>query len=616
MEKVDIAVVFYEKEAALLGLLVRSIELYCPSDLIDKLYFINNSIDSDLGRKCFERDVLPNFDKFSSRVKLISASDLGVDVESNFDPYIAQQALKLEFHKVTDKSHYLVLDAKNHFIRALTQSDLFSNEGKPVSHHQVHRGYPGTLLANSCNYFDVEVAQAQPVLPMVTPYLMITQIAGKVCKHIEEKEGIDVYAFIEKKGKVSEFMLYCAFILANGGIENTYSIKPKPYATLFTKWPESESDIKQVLQSTGKEHIVTFAIHINRFQQLTHDHINFITQMWVERNLFDSIEAGKAFINDQVSGVKGNAPQSMAKGDGKVVVGDGGRLFIANDSNNVIGQHQGKRLLTDKQVKTWRYLLEVRKALCGSKGISYHFLVVPDAHAVYREQLPMLKNTESTRPVKQLLDAVVDYSYLTYPLDELINSKDSGEPYHPADSHYTSFGAYICYREVINRIQKKLFCLSSDEVQLVPKNGTGDLGEKFEPVRTADFTECVVKQPKAKKVWTNNVVNKGQMSVWINEDKTKPTCLLFTDSYGWKIQPFLAETFSTLYIVHSPLVEIEAIDTFNPNFVLTVMAERFLIYPPDDLFHKTAQEFAAEKVGKVKSYTEIKALAMDKHRSL
>ena len=92
MEKVDIAVVFYEKEAALLGLLVRSIELYCPSDLIDKLYFINNSIDSDLGRKCFERDVLPNFDKFSSRVKLISASDLGVDVESNFDPYIAQQA--------------------------------------------------------------------------------------------------------------------------------------------------------------------------------------------------------------------------------------------------------------------------------------------------------------------------------------------------------------------------------------------------------------------------------------------------------------------------------------------------------------------------------------------
>ena len=41
MEKIDLAVVFYEKEVELLKILANSIEIYCSIELVDTIYFIN-----------------------------------------------------------------------------------------------------------------------------------------------------------------------------------------------------------------------------------------------------------------------------------------------------------------------------------------------------------------------------------------------------------------------------------------------------------------------------------------------------------------------------------------------------------------------------------------------
>ena len=164
----------------------------------------------------------------------------------------------------------------------------------------------------------------------------------------------------------------------------------------------------------------------------------------------------------------------------------------------------------------------------------------------------------------------------------------------------------------MSNLRRKIDILKDDEIENVTKKSSGDLGEKFEPPKVAEYTDCVVKKATATKVWNNGVTNRGHMSLWINSDDTKPTCILFTDSYGWKIQRFFAESFSRLYIIHSPLIELEAIDVFKPDFVFSLMAERFLIYPPKDLFDKSAMDFAIEKGGEVKSYEEIKAIRLDK----
>lgn len=610
MEKIDLAVVFYEKEIDILTLLVKSIELHCESSLIDKIYFINNAVNPSQCREAFEKTVLPLFESFKKEICLVDAVSLGINHKDGADPYIAQQALKLSVATLTDKAHYLILDAKNHFIRKLRREDLFNESGKPISHLQIHGGYLKTCLKESCSYFDVDVDLDKAVLPTVTPYLMVTPLVKDLLQEVEKREGKGVYGLISENDKITEFLLYFAYVSYRGGIKRFYSLEAKPYATLFTRWPESEADIKRVLESTKRDNVWMFSVHSKRFSQLKVNEIDFIASLWVERGLFESEDGAKIFIEKQI-----NAPSSMppalvnAAGDGKVVEGRNKRLFIANDSNEVIKQHRGEKPLNDSQVKAWRRVIETRHAYCTAKGISYRLMIVPDAHAVHKDELPQLDNITAERPIDQITSALYDRSYISYPLVELIDAAKIGEAYHPVDSHYTAYGAYACYKRIMQDLRVNIPILKDDDVELITKKGSGDLGEKFSPHRVADYTECVVKQGNAKKIWNNGVTNRGHMSVWVNSNSSLPTCVLFTDSYGWKIQRFLAESFSKLFIVHSPLLEHDAIDILKPNIVLSLMAERFLIYTPKDIFDKSAMQFAHEKGGDIKSYEEILAVS-------
>lgn len=606
MEKIDLAVVYYEKEISILSLLVKSIELYCETSLVDKIYFINNASNPTKGREAFEEVILPLFNSFKDAICLIDATTLGVDHNGGADPYIAQQALKLTIATLSDKSHYLMLDAKNHFIRKLRRDDLFTEDGKPISHLQIHGGYLKTCLEESCKYFDVDVDTDKQVLPTVTPYLMITALVRDLLEEVKKREGTGIYELILKNNKLTEFLLYFSYLTYRGGKSHFYGFEPKPYATLFTKWPESEIDINRVLDSTLHDSVWMFSVHSKRFQQLKSNEIDFISNLWVERKLFDNTDSAKKFIEHQAKPPSSPLQEiTNAAGDGKVVEGRNKRLFIANDSNEVIKQHRGEKLLNYSQVKAWRRIIETRYAFCAAKGISYRLIVVPDAHAVHKEDLPQLDNISAKRPINQITSELYDHSYISYPLEELVDAANTGESYHPVDSHYTAYGAYVCYKRIIKDLRINIPRLTDNEVEFITKEGTGDLGEKFEPHRTAEYTECLVKQGTAKKVWNNGVTNRGHMSVWVNANTSLPTCILFTDSYGWKIQRFLAESFSKLFIIHSPLLEHEAIDILKPDVVVSLMAERFLIYTPKDIFDKSAMQFADEKGGDIKSYEEI-----------
>jgi len=610
MEKIDLAVVFYEKEIDILSLLVKSIELHCDPSLVDKIYFINNAKNPSQCQEAFEKVVLPIFKSFKDAICFVDAISLGINHEEGANPYIAQQALKLSVATLSDKEHYLILDAKNHFIRKLRRDDLFNESGKPISHLQIHGGYLKTCLKESCSYFEVDVDPDKAVLPTVTPYLMITPLVKDLLKEVEKREGEGVYGLISKNDKITEFLLYFAYLTYRGGIEHFYSLEAKPYATLFTKWPESESDIKRVLESTKQNSVWMFSIHSKRFNQLKANEIEFIASLWVERGLFENKEDAKRFIEKQTSDASDVSPELVnAAGDGKVVEGRNKRLFIANDSNEVIKQHRGERLLNDSQVKAWRRVIETRYAFCTVKGISYRLMIVPDAHAVHKDELPQLDNINAERPIDQISSALYDHSYISYPLVELKDAAKIGESYHPVDSHYTAYGAYVCYKRIMQDLRVNIPILEDNDVELITKMGSGDLGEKFSPHRVANYTECVVKQGNAKKVWNNAVTNRGHISVWVNSNSSLPTCVLFTDSYGWKIQRFLAESFSKLFIIHSPLLEHDAIDVLKPNIVLSLMAERFLIYTPKDIFDKSAMQFAHEKGGDIKSYEEILAVS-------
>lgn len=281
--------------------------------------------------------------------------------------------------------------------------------------------------------------------------------------------------------------------------------------------------------------------------------------------------------------------------DGKVAVGVSGRLFIDNDTNRVMQQQQGKYLLSAADVALWDEILHRRSRECSAREAEYALLVAPESHSIYPEELPVLKTRTGQKPIRQILSRFTGGN-LVYPQDAMRAARVQGEVCHAADSHWTSFGAYIAYLELLKHLRVELSCLDRDDVIVTEREDGGDLGQKFDPPRTALITECRPSRMSSKKIWNNGVKNRGHMSFWFNPShNAKPKGLLLTDSYGWKIQRFLAQSFSEMFVVHSPMLEYDVLDRYKPEVVISVMAERFLVRVPNDGSSKTALVLAQEK---------------------
>jgi hypothetical protein len=289
--------------------------------------------------------------------------------------------------------------------------------------------------------------------------------------------------------------------------------------------------------------------------------------------------------------------QALTGTELQVLHGRSGWLFLDNDSNAVVRQHIGERLLAPEALDLWRRTLELRVSYCRSRDIDYVKIVAPDTHAIYAEYLPESIAPVKTRPIHQLMDHLHARSdiRLVYPLPALQAAKSRGLVGHSTDSHWSSFGAFVAYRTMMEALGVVLPILTGDDVEFSERSGVGDLGAKLPEQRAGAYMHCVVKRPRARRVWSNSVSNRGNIALWENTDASLPVGLLCSDSYGYHLQPFLAESFSRMVAVHTPLMEFDLIERYRPNVVINVLAERFMLVVPDDLRGEAALEIARRK---------------------
>ena len=67
-----------------------------------------------------------------------------------------------------------------------------------------------------------------------------------------------------------------------------------------------------------------------------------------------------------------------------------------------------------------------------------------------------------------------------------------------------------------------------------------------------------------------------------------------------RLSSLFAETLNEVHFVWTPWLDYDYIEQEKPDFVLTEMAERFLVRIPDDRDHLPLSEFAAMKLGQYK----------------
>jgi hypothetical protein len=288
---------------------------------------------------------------------------------------------------------------------------------------------------------------------------------------------------------------------------------------------------------------------------------------------------------------------------GKVLRGKNGRLFLDNDTNSVIKQHMGELLFSEDQLRDWRLVLENRVAWLERLGIPYHFIVPPNAHSVYPEDLPDAVRSAPMRPVQQLMRHLVEkqsFARVIYPLADLEAAKPDLELYQKTDTHWTAWGAFVVYRRLVAEIGATcpVHAVSADGLKISEKPRIGDLGVKLEPKEHSIQVWAVVRKPASRLVSDNMVRGRGLIVVSECEGAPPTSCLAFGDSFGMGLHAFLASSFRRLVFALMPTVDHELVRREQPDVVVSVMTERFLMRVPYDLGAPTIDDLAREKRAK------------------
>jgi hypothetical protein len=294
------------------------------------------------------------------------------------------------------------------------------------------------------------------------------------------------------------------------------------------------------------------------------------------------------------------ASPSLLKYDSKVLRGKNGRLFLDNDSNQAIKQFTGELLFSDSELSEWQHVLEERLIRLGALGIPYHFLVPPNAHPVYPEDLPDEIHAADVRPIQQLmrhLDQSGSPARLIYPLDEILAAKPNPHLYSKTDTHWAGPAAFLAYRRLIEEIggDVTMHVVDEEDILYHEEQAMGELGYKVDPKEKSVQVMPIVLRPSVRKVSDNRVINRGMKLVSECPEAPQATCLVFGDSFTLLLLPMLGASFRRLVFCHSPTVDMEVVHAERPDVVVSVLNERFLMSIPVDSEGPSIQELEGEK---------------------
>lgn len=261
----------------------------------------------------------------------------------------------------------------------------------------------------------------------------------------------------------------------------------------------------------------------------------------------------------------------------KVLVGQEGWLYYADDSS--LEDYRSLAPLTTAEMERWQKVLEERQDWLAKRGAKQLIVFACDKHVIYPEFLPPGYNrTPGDYRVDQLAQYLQKNSRLSVvALRTPLEAGKADRLYHRTDTHWNDRGAFIGYREILAALN-----MSSREYASVEKITDGwDLARMMgladivhEEDRQLQPREArrarVVEQDRPDALWNN-----GRVALEV-DDASLPRMVMFRDSFGSALVPFLAEHFRRSVFLWQYDFDPQVIEKEKPDVVIWLMTSRRL----------------------------------------
>jgi Sulfotransferase domain/SGNH hydrolase-like domain, acetyltransferase AlgX len=318
----------------------------------------------------------------------------------------------------------------------------------------------------------------------------------------------------------------------------------------------------------------------------------------------------RRFFGDEVDSIE--ELKSLC-GKSRTLPSEYGWLFLINDSNDFLNIQFGGRVWTESECDAALNVIEMRHQILDQRGIRYLKYIIPEKSVVYREYLPkslQKLNSDVPRPAV-LMSKNAKKANIRYLDRYLIDAKSYGQLYFRGDTHPTWLGGYLIYRYIVEELNKSgALDLPVSFAKLIPSVAQyqGDLYTLMDPEFTAiwkdvwgflsgshgfdtllqlqlmdtDRRAVKVDVPSVYKDWFKS----RETLVFEHVRRDLPRAVIFRDSTSDFVYDLLAQHFSrSVFIWYQGNIVEEVIEKEHPDFVIHVMAERFVTrYPNFPLF--------------------------------
>ena len=263
--------------------------------------------------------------------------------------------------------------------------------------------------------------------------------------------------------------------------------------------------------------------------------------------------------------------------------GEDGHLF--HMINGICEQLFEGRGLSRSDCARWVDVLRHRIDWCEARNITFRQVVVPEHHAIYPDKIRGTPQLAINRPLMAVAQAADDRlrEALIYPLETMRQGRSRYETSYPHDVHFTRFGAFLCYQELMRSLPGFNSGDLIQEDDLVGRELliAGDVARAFgSPGRK--IKELMPPQVKSHRTVKGTSFKTTQVDVFETDELSRPRLVMFRTSNSTHLFPFLLRHFSRITAVAGTRLFYELIESERPQVVISEIPERYLNTVPNE----------------------------------
>lgn len=237
------------------------------------------------------------------------------------------------------------------------------------------------------------------------------------------------------------------------------------------------------------------------------------------------------------SRVKSTLVKTSANND--VIVGKDGWLYYSE----TLDDFRRTDTLSQTNINSISYNMQVIEDYCSSRGADFLFFSTPNKNTLYPENMPYnYIQTDNESNLERLSEKLSGKEFFVDMKSELENLNSATALYHKTDTHWNNFGAYAAHTILMNRLGKS--SCGTGNGWYTANDRLGDLAAMLYPAEDAKDMQ-LHNDYEFKYEYTSRFKGLDDISITTANSNAEGNLLMFRDSFGEAILPYMAEQFAT-----------------------------------------------------------------------